>query len=186
MSEPATAHHDPSAGAAAWPTAGERVRRGVPGWVAVPVLLVLLAVGVAVAWWAIVPDTPVVAVEGLVASRGPSDDVLATADGSFAALCLVAGALAAIALLVRPGEFLLRRASVALVGGTLAAVVAWQLGGLIGPASLAKQQEAGVEVLRAPLDLTTPLVVLLWPGATACLLFVGLLAWLLISPPADS
>ncbi len=160
-------------------------RRGVTGWFAVPVLLLLLAVAVALAWWAIVPDTPVVVVEDLVASPGPSDDVLATADGAFAGLCLAAGALTAIALLVRPGELILRRSSVALVGGTVAAAIAWQLGRLVGPASIAAQQGAGVEALRAPLDLTTPLVVLLWPGATACVLFVGLLAWLLISPPTD-
>ena len=159
-------------------------RRGVPGWFGVPAALLLLAVAVAFTWWALVPDTPVLAADDLVASPGPSDDVLASADGAFAALCLVAGVLVAVVLLVRARERLLRWASVSLVGGALAAAAAWQLGRLIGPASIAAQREAGVEVLHAPLDLTTPLVVLLWPGATACVLFVGLLGWLLISPPS--
>ncbi len=148
-------------------------------------MLLALAVGVAVAWWALVPDTPVRTVEDLVASPGPSDDVLATADAVFAALCLVAGVLAALALLVRPGELLLRRSSVALVGGTVAAALAWQLGRLLGPAPVLAQQEAGAPVLHAPLDLSSPLVLLLWPGATACVLFVGLLVWLLVKPPTD-
>ncbi len=148
--------------------------------------LLLLAVAVAVAWWALVPSTPVLTNDdGLVASPGPSDDVLASADGAFAALSLVAGVLVALALLWRGGDRLLTWSGAALVGGALAGALAWQLGRLLGPSSVAAQQEAGAEVLRAPLDLSTPLVVLLWPGATACVLFVGLLGWLLVKPPTS-
>jgi hypothetical protein len=170
--------------AAASPPAGRTGRRGVPGWFALAAGLLLLAVAVAFTWWALVPDTPVQAQDDLIASPGPSDDVLASADGAFAALCLAAGAVVAVALLWRGGRHLLRWSSVSLAGGALAAVVAWQLGRLMGPASVAAQQEAGVEVLHAPLDLSTPLVVLLWPAATACVLFVGLLVWLLVRPPS--
>lgn len=160
-------------------------RHGRAGWVALVVGLVLLSVVVAVAWRALVPSTPVEAGDdGLVASPGPSDDVLACADGAFAALALVAGALVALVLLWRGGERLLTWSAAALVGGALAGALAWRLGRLLGPPSVDAQQAAGAQVLYAPLDLSTPLVVLLWPGATACVLFVGLLGWLLVRPPA--
>jgi len=180
LSEPAPA----ATAAGATPDPGGPPARRRSGWVALAAGLVLLAVAVAVAWWALVPDTPVVVDgDGLVASPGPSDDVVASVDGAFAALSLAAGVLVALALLWRGGERLLTWSAAALAGGALAAALAWQLGRLLGPPSVAAQQEAGVEVLRAPLDLSTPLVVLLWPGATACVLFVGLLGWLLVRPP---
>ena len=160
------------------------VRAGRTGWLALVVGLVLLSVVVAAAWSVLVPDTPVLRNDdGLVASPGPSDDVLASADGAFAALSLAAGVLVASVLLWRGGQRLLTWSAAALVGGALAGALAWQTGRLLGPPSVAAQQEAGQEVLRAPLDLSTPLVVLLWPGATACVLFVGLLGWLLVRPP---
>lgn len=156
----------------------------LPAWVAMVAGLVLAAVVVALAWWVLVPRVPVAEVDGVVASAGPGDDVLAGADATFALLCLVAGALLGVAVLVLGRDRVLGAASWAVVGGFAAALAAWQLGRLLGPPSLAQQRAAGIEQLQAPLDLSAPLALaLLWPGATAGALFAGLLVWLLVRPP---
>lgn len=158
--------------------------RRLPGWFLLGAGLLLLAVAVALVWWAVVPQSEVVAVKGLVTSPGPGDDVLAGADAVFVLLALVAGALTGAGVLVAGRGRLLGAASWGVVGGYPAALVAWQLGRWTGPAPVDAQQAAGVERLQAPLDLTAPLVLALaWPGATAAVVFAGLLVWLLVRPP---
>lgn len=161
-----------------------RATRRLPTWFVLGGTLLLLAVAVALAWWALVPQTEVVEVDGVVASLGPGDDVLAGADAVFVLLTLVAGGLTGVAVLTLGRDQLLGAASWGVVGGMPAALVAWQLGRWTGPAPVAAQQAAGVEQLQAPLDLSAPLVLALaWPGATATVVFAGLLVWLLVRPP---
>lgn len=168
----------------AGPSAPVARRRGLPGWFLLVAGLLLLAVAVALVWWALVPQTEVVEVEGLVTSPGPGDDVLAGADAVYVVLTLVAGALTGAGVLVAGGGRLLGAATWGVVGGYPAALAAWQLGRWTGPAPVDAQQAAGVERLQAPLDLSAPLVLALaWPGATATVVFAGLLVWLLVRPP---
>lgn len=165
------------------PSASPGDRRLLPAWFLLGGLL-LLAVAVALVWWAVVPQTEVVEVEGLVTSPGPSDDVLAGADAVFVLLSLVAGGLTGLAILVLGRDRLVGASTWGVVGGVPAALVAWQLGRWMGPGSVEAQRAAGVERLQAPLDLSSPLVLALaWPGATATVVFAGLLVWLLVRPP---
>lgn len=158
--------------------------RRLPGWFLLGAGLLLLAVAVALLWWALVPQSEVVEVEGLVTSPGPGDDVLAGADAVFVLLALLAGALTGVGVLVLGREQLLGASTWGVVGGYPAALAAWQLGRWTGPAPVDAQQAAGVERLLAPLDLSAPLVLALaWPGATAVVVFAGLLVWLLVRPP---
>lgn len=159
-------------------------RRGLPGWFLLGAGLLLLAVAVALVWWAVVPQSEVVEVDGVVTSPGPGDDVVAGADAVYVVLALVAGALTGAGVLVAGRGRLLGAAAWGVAGGYPAALVAWQLGRWTGPAPVDAQRAAGVERLQAPLDLTAPLVLALaWPGATAVVVFAGLLVWLLVRPP---
>jgi hypothetical protein len=161
-----------------------RAARRLPTWFVLGAALVLLAVAVALTWWALVPQAEVIEVDGVVASRGPGDDVLAGADSVFVLLALVAGGLAGVAVLLLGRDQLLGAASWGVVGGMPAALLAWQLGRWMGPAPVGAQRAAGVEQLQAPLHLSAPLVLALaWPGATATVVFAGLLVWLLVRPP---
>lgn len=173
-------------GTGSGPSSTDDGRRRLPGWFLLGSGLLLLAVVVALLWRAVVPTAEVVEVDGVLTSPGPGDDVLAGADAAFVVLTLAAGALAGLAILVLGRDRLLGAASWGVVGGLPAALVAWQVGRWTGPAPVAAQRAAGVEQLQAPLDLSAPLVLALaWPGATATVVFAGLLVWLLLRPPGE-
>lgn len=146
-----------------------------------------------VAWWLLAPTGAVAAGPGYVVpigtpSAGPPSDVFAAAqDATFAVVALVAGAVCGVAACVRApaGRAALVRWVGVAAGGLVAPVLAWALGMLLGPDSLAAQQAAGADPLVSPLQLSSPGPLLMWSAATCLVAFVVSLVSLLVEPPGE-
>lgn len=117
-------------------------------------------------WWVVAPLTLVVKrPDGLFRAGGEADESAIAADGWFAVLALATGILVALVvhLRTRPGRV---APLIALaVGGLLGAVVAWQLGRLLGPGALEATARGLPDGARfhAPLDVSAYGVLLAWP-----------------------
>jgi hypothetical protein len=137
-------------------------------WLAVPAWS---GIGLGLAWWLLAPGglnlisgNSALADPAAAAGRLPRDLVLA-------GLLLLAGCLTAVLLdskIRKPGQGL--RTFLAVLGGLVGALVAWQVGLLTaqwwGPASSAVASGSEGFSLRAIVAL------LLWPGATALVSFL--------------
>jgi hypothetical protein len=151
-------------------------------WFFTAVGLLLLAVGVGVGWWWWSPREPAELVDGVATTSGP-DDFAAVGDAVFSALAAAAGFVSGLAVVLRPGQSAVTRASVVVVGGFVAALAGWQLGVLLGPPSLAAQQAAGLDPLTTPVALSSVVPLLMWPATCTATLFIGLLFSLMLRPP---
>ena len=155
----------------------------------------VLALGpvVGLVWWLLAPTGAVVVGPDYVlpvgtGSAGPPGDVFAASqDAVFAAAALVAGAVCGVAAGVHPppGRAALVRWGSVVLAGLVAPVLAWALGVLLGPESLAAQQAAGADPLVSPLRLSSPAPLLVWSAATCVVTFVVSLASLLVRPPGE-
>ncbi len=140
----------------------------------VVVCSVLAALPAAVVWWLLAPLTLVEKRgDGLYRVAGEGDETAVAADGWFAGVTLAAGvAVALVAYLrTRPGRVVPLVALV--VGGVLGALVAWQVGHLLGPDAL-RTTAAGLPdgaTFRGPLDVSAYGVLLAWPMATVITYF---------------
>ncbi len=146
------------------------------------VVLLLLSVAVAVGWQALAPTSSIEMVGGVAASADP-DTPAAVVDALFVALTAAAGAMVGLTVAVSLRDQGQQLAAAAVVGGLAASALAWRLGGLLGPPALRVQQQSGADPLVAPLALSSPLTVLVWPAVTAAALFLGLLVSLVLRPP---
>lgn len=133
-------------------------------WVVVASALAGLPVGVL--WWGAAPLTLVVKrPDGLYRAGGEGDESAIAADGWFAVLALAAGVLVALVVYLRTRPGRVAPLIALAVGGVLGAVVAWQVGHLVGPGALeatARGLPDGAR-FRAPLDVSAYGVLLAWP-----------------------
>lgn len=148
---------------------------------AVPLLVSGVVGAVAgVVWQLVAPTGRVVVSRGLVVATGDTE-LAAAQDATFVVVTALVGLLAGACLTAAPGRLPLVRASGVVVGGLLGSVVAWAVGALLGPPSIASQQARGVEPLQSPLDLSSYGALGVWPAVAAAVAFVGLLVTGLIS-----
>jgi hypothetical protein len=152
---------------------GEVVRReaGAAALTAVGVVVVGLLAGVV---WLMVAPRPVYVLAAGEAVLDPfTSHAYFDADGRFAVVALVAGAICgAVAFALFRGRGI--GALIGLtVGGALAAVVAWRLGHWLGPDPVVDQIGHLAEGARveAPLNISARGVLLLWPMASVLVFF---------------
>jgi len=170
-----------------------RHRPIVQGAIGPVVRVIALGPVAGVAWWLFAPSGAVALGPDFVvpigtSSAGPPSDVFAAGqDAVFAVVALVSGALCGIAACFRlPAErSALVHCTTVVLSGLVAAVLAWSLGMLLGPDSLAAQEAAGADPLVSPLRLSSPAPLLMWPMATCLVAFVVSLVSLLVDPPGD-
>lgn len=127
-----------------------------------------------VGWWLLAPLPQLVRRADGVVPAGPAEAAVA-ADGWFAVCAAVAGALAGIVVAVAVRRDRLAGLAGLTVGGALGAVLAWQLGMLLGPgpvADAAARVSAG-DRFAGPLRLSALGVLLMWPMTAAVLFFAG-------------
>lgn len=146
-----------------------------PRWLAAKVALVSVVASVptAVVWWLVTPLPELLIGSTGVLHVGDDTERAIAADGWFAICSAAAGAACAAAVFVR-----FRIAALAVVlgltlGGLVAAVAAWRLGSLLGPAPVevqAKALEVGDRFL-GPLDLSALGVLAAWPLASIAIYF---------------
>lgn len=171
-----------------------RHRPTVHGAIGPAVRVIALGPVAGVVWWLLAPSGAVALGPDFVvpigtSSAGPPSDVFAAGqDAVFAVVVLVSGALCGIATCIRmpAGRATLVRWVTAVLSGLVAAVLAWSLGMVLGPDSLAAQEAAGADPLVSPLRLSSPAPLLMWPMATCLVAFVVSLVSLLVDPPGDA
>lgn len=168
--------------AAAAPPGVAGRRRDLVRSVAGPLLSCLL-VGVLLGlMWERLAPTPTVERAGDLLISQAEPELYAAQDGVFALLAVGAGLLIGVVLVARHAGGRLPVALAALAGAALGSVVAWQVGGFLGPPPIADQLATGAHsTLRAPLDLHALGVLALWPATTAAVLFTGLVLTSLLS-----
>lgn len=138
-----------------------------------------------VLWRAVSPST--IGVVGPVVIAYPvPDDPAATVTALYVLICGVAGLLVGVPVVAMPDRFVVRRLLLALGGGLAAAALAYAVGFGLGPGTVAAQVAAqhGVEhpKVQVPLVLASPLLVLVWPAATAALVTIGLVLHGMLTP----
>jgi hypothetical protein len=123
-----------------------------------------------VVWWWLAPTGDVVLQDGsLFAVEDP--EVLAGQDVIFALVTAVAGVAVGVWVSARSDDRPVQRLAAALPAGQLGALVAWQIGRLLGPDV---PTDPGVDAFPAPLDLHALGLLATWPALTATVVFVGL------------
>ncbi|MFV0460766.1 MAG: hypothetical protein ACK5MT_18580 [Actinomycetales bacterium] len=146
------------------------------------VLLIVLAGGLAgVGWYALAPTTVGQYVRDMVRYPVP-DYPPASVAALYVVIVLVAGLLAGIPVVARQRDRPLARLVVHCVAGVLAAGATYVVGYILGPAPEAVQIAADPGHVQVPLVLPTPLLVLVWPAATASLVTIGLLLSAVLYP----
>jgi hypothetical protein len=136
--------------------------------------------GLGVLWWLLAPTARTQIVDGGVFLTGNLELQIAQ-DGWLAAVLAVTGTLLAAVQSLRAREAPVRRALVGMVSLVVCAVVAWQVGQLLGPDPLAEQLARGLRHPVTPLALHTPAVLLVGPMLFC---FTRCLAALLTTEPA--
>jgi hypothetical protein len=134
----------------------------------------LAGLPVGVVWWLVAPLVEVQKrADGLYRVSGEGDESVIAADGWFALLTVVAGILVALTVYVRTRPGRVGPLVAVVVGGFAGAVVAWQVGHLLGPGSLeatARGLAAGTR-FQGPLDVSAYGVLLAWPMAAVITYF---------------
>ncbi|HEX5569101.1 MAG TPA: hypothetical protein VFY14_19645 [Streptomyces sp.] len=159
-------------------TAGSSTRREVRDAALVAVAVASAGVVLGLLWLWLAPRVPLISDGTAVYLKNAEGEETVGVDGTFALLALGLGALTGAAV------FLLRRSGgVGLVvgmaaGALLGSLLAWRLGGLLGPENdvVAHARAVGEgKVFGAPLDLQAKGVLLAWPLA-ALAVHLGLTA----------
>lgn len=112
------------------------------------------------------------------------DDAGARVVVCYLAVCAVAGLLVGLIVLVRHLGSGATRIWVLCGSGLLGALLCYATGFLLGPDTVRAQAEAGQSTFQVPLELSSPLLALVWPAATAAILCIGNLLSLVLHPPA--
>lgn len=135
-------------------------------------MAVCLALGLVagLVWWWLAPTGDVVLQDGSLFSV-EDPEVLAGQDVVFALLTAVAGIAVGLWVSIRSDDRPVHRLATALPAGLLGALVAWQVGRVLGPDVPA---DPGLDPFPAPLDLHSLGLLVAWPALTATVVFVGL------------
>ena len=144
----------------------------------------VLALGVVagVLWWALAPRTLGVAGVGQAAAYPTPDYPSAAVITTYSAVTVGAGLLVGIPVVARIDEQVATRAAVFIAAGLPAALIAYGVGFVLGPPTIATQVAAKAAHVQVPLVLPSPLLALAWPAATAVLSTVGLLVSGILRP----
>ncbi|MBU6244424.1 MAG: hypothetical protein KGP12_04330 [Actinomycetales bacterium] len=134
----------------------------------------LAGVALGVLWWRLAPRVPLVVRPGESYPQGYQPDGYLGADVSFAILAMIAGVAVTIGLLAMRREHLISVLIASLLAGGLGSVAMWFVGGRLGSVDiegLSATTTADV-VVDAPLHVSMPAVLLLWPLTAAGLVTV--------------
>lgn len=138
------------------------------------VIGVVVGAALGVLWWRLAPRVPVVVRPDAVYPAGYQPDGYIAADVAFAGLALVAGVSVTIGLVRMRREHLLASLVAALLSGVIGSVLMWFVGGRLGQVDIEGLSAtiATKVVVDAPLHLSMPALLLVWPIAAAAVVSV--------------
>jgi len=140
-------------------------------------LVVGLLAGAAlgVLWWRLAPRVPLVVRPGDSFPQGYQPDGYIAADVSFAVLGLVAGLAVAIGLVTIRRHHLVWALCAGLLAGGVGSAVMWFVGRRLGSVDIAGLIATTTQdvVVDAPLQVSMPAVLLVWPIATSTVVTIA-------------
>lgn len=139
-------------------------------------LIMGVVVGVAfgVIWWRLAPRVPLVVRPDRAVPQGIQPDGYLGADLAFAALAVTAGIAIAVGLVRMRREHLLSVLVAALLSGAVGTLLMWAVGERLGSVDiegLAATTTTDI-VVDAPLQVTMPALLLVWPMTSAVIITV--------------
>lgn len=135
---------------------------------------VVAGVALGVVWWQLAPRVPVVVRPDAVYPEGYQPDGYIAADIAFAALALVAGIAVTIGLLRMRREHLLACLIASLLSGAIGSALMWFVGARLGHVDIEGLSATITDkvVVNAPLHLTMPGLLLVWPITAALIVMI--------------
>lgn len=134
----------------------------------------IAGVALGVVWWRLAPRVPVVVRPDTVYPANYQPDGYIAADVAFAGLALVAGILVTVGLARMRREHLLSCLAAALLAGGIGSVLMWFVGTRLGHVDIEGLSAtiADKVVVDAPLALSMPALMLVWPLTGAIVITV--------------
>lgn len=139
-------------------------------------LIMGVVVGVAfgVIWWRLAPRVPLVVRPDRAVPQGVQPDGYLGADLAFAVLAVIAGVAIAVGLVRMRREHLLSVLVAALLSGAVGTVLMWVVGERLGSVDIEGLSATTTTdiVVDAPLRVTMPALLLVWPITSAVIITV--------------
>lgn len=139
-------------------------------------LIMGVVVGLAfgVIWWRLAPRVPLIVRPDRAVPQGIQPDGYLGADLAFAFLAVVAGIAIAVGLVRMRREHLLSVLGAALLSGAIGTIIMWAVGERLGSVDIEGLAATTTTdlVVDAPLQVTMPALLLVWPITSAVIITV--------------
>ena len=128
---------------------------------------VVFGAALGVVWWKLAPRVSVIVKEGETWPANYQPNEYLGADVAFGALALLAGLGVTIALIYMRREHLLSTLASAVLSGFVGSGLMWFVGTRLGGVDIAGLSGTEEVVVDAPLQLTLPAMIVIWPLTAA-------------------
>ncbi len=133
---------------------------------------VVFGVALGVVWWKLAPRVSVIVKEGETWPANYQPNEYLGADVAFGALALLAGLGVTIALIYMRREHLLSTLASAILSGFVGSALMWFVGTRLGGVDIAGLSGTEEVTVDAPLQLTLPAMIVIWPLTAAVVITI--------------
>jgi hypothetical protein len=133
---------------------------------------VVFGAALGVVWWKLAPRVSVIVKEGETWPANYQPNEYLGADVAFGALALLAGLGVTIALIYMRREHLLSTLASAILSGFVGSVLMWFVGTRLGGVDIAGLSGTEEVTVDAPLQLTLPAMIVVWPLTAAVVISI--------------
>jgi hypothetical protein len=152
--------------------APERRRKAVTVFITGIITGAVSGAALGVVWWALAPRVSVVVTPDRVFPEGFQPQEYFAANIAFGALAAIAGVLMAIGLVSMRREHLLASMAAALASSVVGTFAMFWVGSHLGFVDLSSADIPDATVLEAPLEVTLPAMLLMWPLGSSLVILV--------------
>ena len=133
---------------------------------------VVIGAALGVVWWKLAPRVSVMVKEGEAWPANYQPNEYLGADVAFGALALLAGLGVTIALIYMRREHLISTLASAVLSGFIGSAIMWFIGTRLGSVDIAGLSATEEIVVDAPLKLTLPAMIIVWPLTAAVVISI--------------
>lgn len=133
---------------------------------------VVLGLALGVVWWKLAPRVSVIVKSGETWPANYQPDEYLGADVTFGALAILAGIGLTIALIYMRREHLVSTLASSVLSGFVGALLMWFVGTRLGGVDIAGLSGTEEVTIDAPLQLTLPAMMMMWPLTAAVVISV--------------
>ena len=133
---------------------------------------VVIGAALGVVWWKLAPRVSVIVKEGETWPANYQPNEYLGADVAFGALALLAGLGVTIALIYMRREHLLSTLASSVLSGFVGSALMWFIGTRLGGVDIAGLSGTEEVVVEAPLQLTLPAMIMIWPLTAAVVISI--------------